>query len=107
MAQRLISLEEAADQLGISKDRLNAASRSEQSSGLRDGASWKFRSEDIEKLAAEGIPDDRIRRPAILRSISTTKTTTSNSPPIHLGQSKLRLTSDADLGLADEDCRPN
>lgn len=57
MAQKLISLEEAAEQLGISKERLLELRQAGKVPGYRDGASWKFRSEAIEKLAAEGIPD--------------------------------------------------
>src|SRR4051812_10632242 len=56
MAQRLTSLEEAATQLGISTDRLNALREAGKVRAYRDGASWKFRSEDIEKFAAEGLP---------------------------------------------------
>jgi excisionase family DNA binding protein len=56
MAQRLTSLEEAAAQLGISTDRLNALREAGKVRAYRDGASWKFRSEDIEKFAAEGVP---------------------------------------------------
>jgi excisionase family DNA binding protein len=56
MAQRFSSLEEAAQQLGISKDRLSQLREAGKVRGYRDGASWKFRSEDIDKLASEGIP---------------------------------------------------
>ncbi len=56
MAQKFNSLEEAAQQLGISKDRLSQLREAGKVRGYRDGASWKFRSDDIEKLAAEGIP---------------------------------------------------
>src|SRR5436309_15208957 len=57
MAQRLTSLEEAATQLGISTDRLNVLREAGKVRAYKDGASWKFRSEDIEKLAVEGIPE--------------------------------------------------
>jgi excisionase family DNA binding protein len=57
MAQRFLSLQEAADQLGISKDRLLALRERNKVTGYKDGASWKFRSEAIEKLAAGGIPE--------------------------------------------------
>jgi excisionase family DNA binding protein len=56
MAQKLITLEEAAQQLGISKDRLLQLRSAGKVAGYRDGASWKFRSEVIEKLVSEGIP---------------------------------------------------
>ena len=56
MAQKFTSLEEAANLLGISKDRLSKLREAGEVRGYRDGASWKFRAEDIEKLAAKGIP---------------------------------------------------
>jgi excisionase family DNA binding protein len=78
MAQKLISLEEAAQQLGISKDRLLQLRTAGKVAGYRDGASWKFRSEVIDKLAADGIPQ-------------------LDAPP-----SDLALDLDEDLGLDDE-----
>ena len=57
MAQKLISLEEAADQLGISKERLLELRQANIVAGYKDGASWKFRSEVIDKLASDGIPE--------------------------------------------------
>ena len=57
MAQKFTSLDEAAEQLGVSKDRLAQLREANVVRGYRDGASWKFRSEDIERLATEGIPE--------------------------------------------------
>jgi excisionase family DNA binding protein len=56
MAQKFTSLEDAANQLGISRDRLNQLREAGKVRAYRDGASWKFRSDDIDKLATEGIP---------------------------------------------------
>src|SRR5688572_14008939 len=56
MAQKFTSLEEAADQLSLSKDRLNQLREAGKVRAYRDGASWKFRAEDIDKLARDGIP---------------------------------------------------
>lgn len=56
MAQKFTSLEDAAKQLSISKDRLNQLREAGKVRAYRDGASWKFRSEDIDKLEADGIP---------------------------------------------------
>jgi excisionase family DNA binding protein len=56
MAQKFVSLDEAADQLGVSKDRLNELRESGKVRAYRDGASWKFRSDDVDKLIADGIP---------------------------------------------------
>ncbi len=57
MAQKFTSLEDAADQLGVSKDRLTQLREAGKVRAYRDGASWKFRSEDIDKLVAEGLPN--------------------------------------------------
>ena len=56
MAQRFLTLEEAAEQLGITKERLLALREANRVTGYKDGASWKFRSEVIDKLAEDGIP---------------------------------------------------
>jgi excisionase family DNA binding protein len=56
MAQRFISLEDAAKQLSISKERLGQLREAGKVRAYRDGASWKFRGEDIDKLASDGIP---------------------------------------------------
>jgi excisionase family DNA binding protein len=79
MAQKLITLEEAAQQLGISKERLLQLRTNGKIPGYRDGASWKFRSEVIDKIAAEGVPQ-------------------IDSPPSDIG-----LDLDEELSLADDD----
>jgi excisionase family DNA binding protein len=56
MAQKFVSLEAAAAQLGISKDRLNELREDGKVRAYRDGASWKFRADDVEKLVADGVP---------------------------------------------------
>jgi excisionase family DNA binding protein len=56
MDQKFVKLDEAAEQLGLTPDRLNELREEGVLRAYRDGASWKFRSEDIEKIAAEGLP---------------------------------------------------
>jgi excisionase family DNA binding protein len=53
MATKFIQLEEAAEQLGISADRLNEMRERNEIRGFRDGATWKFKEDEIEKLAGE------------------------------------------------------
>lgn len=55
MAQKFIGLEDAAKQLGVSKDRLTELREEGQLRGYRDGASWKFRTEDVDKLEEKGV----------------------------------------------------
>jgi excisionase family DNA binding protein len=56
MAQKFTSLDDAANSLGISKDRLNQLREAGKVRGYRDGSSWKFRADEIEKFASEGVP---------------------------------------------------
>ena len=53
MARKLVPLEDAALQLGITADALNELRQRQEIYGYRDGASWKFKPEDIEKLREE------------------------------------------------------
>lgn len=49
MAQNLLSLEEAAAMLGISTDELNRLREDRDVFGVRDGNTWKFKREEIER----------------------------------------------------------
>ena len=53
MAQKLISLEEAAARLGMSVDRLNDLREKHRIYGYRDGSTWKFKEPDVDRLAEE------------------------------------------------------
>jgi excisionase family DNA binding protein len=53
MAQKFVPLEDAANQLGISKERLNELREAGKVRAYRDGASWKFRGEDLAALSKE------------------------------------------------------
>lgn len=50
MAGKLIPLSEAAQLLGVSADQLNELRQNNEIHGYRDGASWKFKQEDVERL---------------------------------------------------------
>ncbi len=94
MAQKLTSLEEAANQLGISKDRLNELREAGKVRAYKDGASWKFRGEDIEKFAAEGIPQLDPQPSGLSLDLDDD----DNLPAEHAPAA-----SGSDLGLADEE----
>ncbi len=57
MDPKFVKLEEAAEQLSISTDHLNALREDGKLRAYRDGASWKFRTEEIEKMASAGVPE--------------------------------------------------
>ncbi|MEX2114933.1 MAG: helix-turn-helix domain-containing protein [Pirellulales bacterium] len=60
MARKFLTLEEAATMLGVTVDTLAELRDRREVHGYRDGASWKFKEEDIERLKAdrESIADE-------------------------------------------------
>src|SRR4051812_24231916 len=98
MAQKFTSQEDAASQLGISKDRLSQLREAGKVRGYRDGASWKFRGEDIDKLATEGIPEiDPGASDLSLESLDL-----GDDQPF----TTTATTTDSDLSLAEEPAAP-
>ncbi len=53
MAARFLSLEEAAAQLGMTPEQVKELRDAGEIHGYRDGASWKFKPEEVERVAAE------------------------------------------------------
>ena len=48
---KFVNLAEAATRLNISPEQLNDLRQQQQIYGYRDGASWKFKPEDVDRLA--------------------------------------------------------
>ncbi len=55
MAQKYLNIAKAAEFLGISEDDVKQLQADRRLHGYRDGADWKFKEEDIERLAQERI----------------------------------------------------
>ena len=53
MARKFITVEEAAQMLGVSPETFGEMRDRQKVHGYRDGASWKFKPEDIERLIAD------------------------------------------------------
>lgn len=53
MAGKLITMEEAANLLGVTQAEVGELRQRQELYGYRDGGSWKFKQEDVERLAAE------------------------------------------------------
>lgn len=53
MASKFLTVDEAAKQLGISAEKLTELREKQMVRAFRDGANWKFKSDDIERLASE------------------------------------------------------
>ncbi len=56
MAQKFTNQDEAAELLGVSKEKLTKLRESGALRAYRDGSSWKFRTDELEKMEAEGVP---------------------------------------------------
>jgi excisionase family DNA binding protein len=56
MDSKFVKLEEAAERLGVSSDHLIALHDQNKLRGYRDGGSWKFRTEEIDRFASDGLP---------------------------------------------------
>jgi excisionase family DNA binding protein len=57
MEQKFVKFEEAIEKLGISAERLNQLREEGELRAYRDGSSWKFRADEIDRLATDGVPD--------------------------------------------------
>ena len=53
MAQNYYSVEKAAEVLGVSSDEIKQMRERQELYGYRDGASWKFKADDIDRIAQE------------------------------------------------------
>lgn len=53
MAPKLLSSEDAAKLLGITVDQLTEMRQRQEIFGYRDGSNWKFKEQDVERLAEE------------------------------------------------------
>ncbi|MBX3422893.1 MAG: helix-turn-helix domain-containing protein [Pirellulaceae bacterium] len=118
-----VSLEDAAKRLGLSADQLIEMRSRGDIFGYRDGASWKFRPEEIERVASELLGDVLDEDPAgssILSldpdaSSASSGLSSSSSGSLARGSgsdvslqvdpasSDLKLVANSDLGLTDPD----
>jgi excisionase family DNA binding protein len=112
MPQKFISLADAAQQLGISRDHLNQLREKGKLRAYRDGASWKFRAEDVARLAAEGVPPPS--SPSSVLNLGAESKVSAEGPVSSSGmdldraeeESAVAATSDIDLEEIDEPTVP-
>jgi hypothetical protein len=57
MEQKFVKFEEALAKLNISAERLNQLREDGELRAYRDGSSWKFRADEIDRMADEGVPE--------------------------------------------------
>jgi len=56
MAQKYYNVKEASQLLGVTEEQIHKMQEQRELYGYRDGADWKFKSEDVERLAAARPP---------------------------------------------------
>jgi excisionase family DNA binding protein len=64
MAGKFLNVEEAAEKLGVSADQLVEMRSEGKIHGYRDGASWKFKAEEVERSPLAGNSDINLDEPA-------------------------------------------
>ena len=103
-----VSLDEAAKILGIPSDELVEMRSRGEIFGYRDGSSWKFKTEEIERVQSEldgDALDEVAGGSSILVSEKQVGPTGSKSGPTIGGSGNSDLTLGSDLNLADGDER--
>ncbi|BBO33534.1 helix-turn-helix domain-containing protein [Lacipirellula parvula] len=100
MEQKFVKFEEAVEKLGITSERLNQLREDGELRAYRDGSSWKFRSDEIERMATEGIPDSP---PPSDISLIGSDDLVDSSPLVGLDDlDDLQLAEDDDFSLGSE-----
>lgn len=99
MDQKFVKLEEAAEALGLTTDRLNELRENGKLRAYRDGSSWKFRRDEIEEVASQGV-ESLFEESGISLDSLDFDIPAPIDEPIE-GDEELKLKED-DLGLAEE-----
>jgi excisionase family DNA binding protein len=109
MARKFIDVDEAAKMLGVSSETLNEMRERQKLHGYRDGANWKFKPEDIEKLIAEREAAEQEGEFAeldedpdsiLLSEVELGQSGESTSSTIIGGKSSRKDAADSDIQLA-------
>ncbi|MCE5303311.1 MAG: helix-turn-helix domain-containing protein [Planctomycetaceae bacterium] len=105
MAQKYYSTQEAAKLFGISEDDVKKMVESRELHGYRDGASWKFKAEEIDRMAAErqqspAASDDAAGGDVLLSEVSLGPADVDASGTVIAMENTGPAASDSDIQLA-------
>jgi excisionase family DNA binding protein len=104
MATKFVVLDEAAKMLGLSPEQLVEMRSNGQIHGYRDGASWKFKLEELERIKSERASPARGREgddeESILVSDQVLEPSPAGRPSTVIGKSGDATESGSDLKLA-------
>jgi hypothetical protein len=113
MAQKLYTSEEAAKFLGITVDELNAMRERRQVFGIRDGANWKYKQQDVERAADDlksggsgvGLPEveDQETDSVLLSEVELGEPGSASMAGTVIGKPGVMSPIDSDLEIFDAD----
>src|SRR5688572_24816263 len=111
MAQKLYTSEEAAKFLGITVDELNAMRERREVFGIRDGANWKYKQQDVERAAEDmksggsgvGLPEveDQETDSVLLSEVELGEPGTASMAGTVIGKPGVMSPIDSDLEIFD------
>jgi hypothetical protein len=112
MAQKLFSSEEAAKYLGVTVEKLNEMRERRQVFGIRDGANWKYKEQDLERAAEDmrgggsgvglGIEDQETDS-VLLSEVELGEGASATMPGTVIGKPGTLSAIDSDLEIFDMD----
>jgi len=103
MAQKYYNSEEAAKFLGVSPAEINQMVLRKELYGYRDGADWKFKTEDIERVAEERGPSQGDSSDNVLASEIELGGSDAGLSGTVIGADKNRSPAESDIQLVDSD----
>jgi excisionase family DNA binding protein len=108
MAQKYYNCKDAANVLGISEEDVKQMLDRKELHGYRDGASWKFKSEDIDQLAKQRAQDGASEAPedgddVLLSEVALGQSDAGTSGTVIAMNWVDRGVTDSDIRLADSD----
>jgi excisionase family DNA binding protein len=108
MAQKYYNCKDAANVLGISEEDVKQMLDRKELHGYRDGASWKFKSEDIDQLAKQRAQDGASESPedgddVLLSEVALGQSDAGTSGTVIAMNWVDRGVTDSDIRLADSD----
>ena len=106
MAQKYYNSAEAAKILGVSPAEINQMVLRRELYGYKDGADWKFKTEDIDRVAAERDESDEGGGDNVLASEIELGHSDPGLSGTVIGVDKHQTSAESDIRLAGSDVRP-
>ncbi|HYW79940.1 MAG TPA: helix-turn-helix domain-containing protein [Thermoguttaceae bacterium] len=105
MAQKYYNVAQTAEILGISEDAVKQMQANRKLHGYRDGIDWKFKVEDIDRMANEGVetPSESDQADVLLSEVELGESDPGASGTVIGMETGNKSSADSDLRIADDD----